>query len=271
MKKVGLKEVQVEKAATIHPPIKWAGGKRWLAPEIEKLYRESKKKRIVEPFCGGCAVSLHIQPKEALLNDINKPLITFWNYISRGGKLLSVGGNDEAEYDRARDHFNNELNTYNNQEIASFFYYLNRTCFNGLYRTNLAGKFNVPFGKYSTITYNDSWPEIAAIAKKWKFVQGDFFTLSTRKDDFVYIDPPYDGGFTAFAAGGFNIGQQLELGLWASKQPGFVVVSNSATPRMKSLYKDLGFNVKIIDAPRRISSDGNRQNAKEILAIKSNN
>ena len=266
-----MKKLEAEKVTPLAPPIKWAGGKRWLAPEIAKLFHESGAKRLVEPFCGACSVALHIRPQRAVLNDINRHLMIFWWYLQTGEPLLDLGGNNAEDFARVRESFNAitfPIDKSQAQTVASMFYYLNRTSFNGLFRVNKDGKYNVPFGKYSKISYQFEWPEIVKAIQSWTFENGDYIGMKPKATDFVYADPPYDSTFTDFAAGGFNWSEQLELALWLSKLPGMVVASNAATPRIKNLYKDLGFTVKVIDAPRRISSDGNRENAKEIFAIK---
>lgn len=264
-------ENTIEKT-TIAPPIKWAGGKRWLVPELKKIYEKSGCKRIVEPFCGACSVSLGLQPKHALLNDINPHLILFWTFLRSGAILKEVGGNNREDFERARARFNEiklPVPLEELQEVCSLFYYLNRTCFNGLFRVNSKGEFNVPFGKYKTISYRTSFPELTEAMLDWEFEYGDFAKLRTRKSDFLYADPPYDSEFVNFTSGGFTWEDQERLALWLSKQKCMVVASNAATSRIRKLYSSLGFKIRILEAPRRISCDGNREKAREMLAIKS--
>lgn len=153
-------------------------------------------------------------------------------------------------------------------ESAALFYYLNRTGFNGLCRFNSKGGFNVPFGKYKTINYRTSFPELTELFKGYTFACGDFQKLPLNTTDFIYADPPYDDGFTTYSAGGFTWDDQVRTAKWLVSHPGPVVASNKATPRIVELYTELGFELQYISAPRRISCDGNRDDAKEILATK---
>lgn len=130
-------------------PIKYAGGKSWLVDQVKPMFEASGQTRLVEPFCGSCAIALGIQPDRALLNDINHPLISFFNEI-KNGLYIDV---DEftltkEEYYIIRDRFN-ELKKLNKRtpELAKCFYYLNKAGFNGLYRENKKGEFNVPWGR----------------------------------------------------------------------------------------------------------------------------
>lgn len=253
----------------LRSPLKWAGGKRWLAPKVAEMFRESGATRIVEPFCGAASVSLHARPQYAWLNDANYNLIKFWRCVKDGEILDDVGGNDRDDYSRAREEYN--VGGMHRRRMASLFYYLNRTCFNGLYRVNSDGDFNVPFGKHTTINYRSTFPEITEAMMDWEFTCQSFVWMDTEPTDFVYIDPPYDGGFTGFTEAGFTWDDQVTLATWAAKHPGTVVISNSATQRIQWLYLAMGFDVDVIDAPRSISCDGDRKKAKEVLAIKKKN
>jgi DNA adenine methylase len=247
-------------------PIKWAGGKRWLAPRVAAMFHESGARRLVEPFCGAASVSLYARPKHAWLGDVNYQLINFWWHVKNGHPLEDVGGNVLEDYENARREFN--ARTSPPERAASLFYYLNKTCFNGLYRVNSVGEFNVPFGKHRTVNYKSSFPEIAEAMQGWSVAHGDFDAWDTDPDDFIYIDPPYDGQFSGFTQGRFLWDDHVRLATWMSKQSGTVVVSNSSSERVQHLYKAFGFGVELIDAPRSISCDGNRKRVKEVFAIK---
>jgi DNA adenine methylase len=152
-------------------------------------------------------------------------------------------------------------------EAAQLFYYLNRTCYNGLCRFNQSGEFNVPFGKYKTVNYARTFQPYRSLFRQWKFTNDDLEKLDVRDDDFIYADPPYDVQFTTYSAGGFSWDDQVRTAQWLAKHRGPVLLSNQATPRIVGLYRRLGFRLKFLDAPRRISSDGNRQRAREVLAM----
>jgi len=152
------------------------------------------------------------------------------------------------------------------QEAAALFYYLNRTGYNGLCRFNSKGEFNVPFGQYKTITYAKSFPAFREAFAVWEFTTGDVEGVALRPDDFVYADPPYDVEFTAYAQGGFSWADQERTARFLAKHSGPIVLVNQATPRVENLYRSLGYAVRFLDAPRRISCTGDRTPAKEVVA-----
>ena len=252
------------------PPLKWAGGKRWLVPHVKPIWESNPNRRYVEPFCGGLAVVLGLQPGQALLNDINPHLINFYRHVQEGLEMHIEMRNDEQLFYQHRDRFNQLVRSgkANTLEGAQLFYYLNRTCFNGLCRFNKGGDFNVPFGTYTTINYASDFREYATVFKRWQFSNQDIEKLEIQPGDFVYADPPYDVEFTTYSAGGFSwIDQERTVKLLAS-HPGPVVISNQATPRIVELYEGLGFELTYLDGPRRISCTGDRTAAREVLAVK---
>lgn len=251
------------------PPLKWAGGKRWLVPKLFTLWTPfSHSFRLVEPFVGGMSVALGLQPKVALLNDINPHLINLYRWMQAGLVVETQFLNDEAFYYQARDRFNTLVKTgySDSQEAAELFYYMNRTGFNGLCRFNRKGEFNVPFGTYKTINYLGDFLDYQEQLENWDFRSGDFLELPYKPTDFVYADPPYDAGFTTYSAGGFDWEDQVRLAELLAKLQGPVVASNLATNRIVELYTDLGFQIEKLPAPRRISSNGDRTPELEMLA-----
>jgi DNA adenine methylase len=252
------------------PPLKWAGGKRWLVSHLRPIWELNAQRRYVEPFCGGLAVVLGLQPGQALLNDINPHLINFYRHVQKGLEMRLQVRNDEELFYRKRLRFNRLIRngSANSAEAAQLFYYLNRTCFNGLCRFNKSGDFNVPFGTYKAINYAKDFAEYAAVFRQWEFTNQDVETLPIKPDDFVYADPPYDVEFTTYSAGGFSWNDQERTARLLAKHPGPVVISNQATPRILELYESLGFELTYLDGPRRISCTGDRTAAKEVLAIK---
>jgi DNA adenine methylase len=246
------------------PPLKWAGGKRWLLPVIKKLYVPGT--RLVEPFVGAMAISLGLKPKEALLNDINPHLINFYKTLKTGLIINSEFKNERKFFYDLRDEFNSGNIT--NRRKAELFYYLNRTGFNGLCRFNKKGEFNVPFGRYKSINYIKDFSSYKMILKNWTFTCGDFSKITPEANDFLYVDPPYDVEFTKYSKDSFNWSDQKRLIDWLVELNQPIIASNQATTRIVKLYRDAGFKVKIIDAPRMISSNGDRTPAKEIIATK---
>lgn len=252
------------------PPLKWAGGKRWLVPQMLPHWVASGATRLVEPFCGGLAIAMGLRPKRALLNDINPHAINFYRWLKRGLEVTIEMRNDSVLYYEHRDRFNAFIRTgqAETREAAQLFYYLNRTCYNGLCRFNRSGEFNVPFGRYATISYAQDFDAYRAAFRSWEFSAGDFTEVSLRADDFVYADPPYDVQFTQYSKEGFRWEDQERLVSWLSRHRGPTVISNQATPRVLALYRDAGYDVTFLDAPRMINSTGDRSRAREVLAIR---
>ncbi len=250
------------------PPLKWAGGKRWLVPHLAVLWEPHRNRRLVEPFCGGLAVALGLRPARALLNDINPHAVNFYRWLQRGLTIDIATRNEKALYYAHRTQFNRLAvgPGRESREAAELFYYLNRTGFNGLCRFNKKGLFNVPFGRYRTIGYQRDLTRYRDVLAEWRFSFGDFCDLEVHADDFLYADPPYDVEFHHYAAGGFGWSEQVRLAHWLSRHTGPVVLSNQATPRILELYRTLGFEMRLLDAPRNISRTGDRTPAREVLA-----
>jgi len=241
-----------------------------LVPEIMHYYRQYKGYRFVEPFCGGLSVSLGLRPQKALLNDINPHLINFYKWLQKGLVIEIELENNPETYYRHRARFNELVRRGGGEtkEAAELFYYLNRTGYNGLCRFNSRGEFNVPFGKYKKVPYQRDLRHFREVLANWLFLSMDFEDLSLEATDFVYADPPYDVDFTEYSPEGFGWEDQLRVVEWALRHPGPVLISNQATPRIVELYQRAGFQVKFLQAPRRIASNGNRTPAVEILAWK---
>jgi len=252
----------------LKPPLKWAGGKRWLVPHLVPIWQSCPGRRLVEPFCGGVAVSLALAPAKAVLNDRNPHVINFYSWLARGLEITMPMENDEQQFYAHRTRFNDLLRAGQHQtaEAAALFYYLNRTGFNGLCRFNRTGEFNVPFGRYARINYRRDFLPYAKLFQRWEFRSGDFETVPLEPDDFVYADPPYDVPFTQYAAEVFRWEEQERAAEWLARHPGPVVLSNQATERICRLYAKLGFDLNYRDAPRRISCTGDRTPAKEVIA-----
>jgi len=254
----------------VRPPLKWAGGKRWQLKYLRSYWEKNQQRRLVEPFCGGLAVTTGLMPERALLNDVNPHLINFYCWLKRGLPISLRMENDSAVFYQARMRFNALLDSGKGKtaEAAVLFYYLNRTGFNGLCRFNGSGLFNVPFGRYKTINYRSDFLEYKQAFAGWSFSNNDFEKIPAEADDFIYADPPYDVEFTQYSKGGFGWDEQERTALWLSKHEGPVILSNQATPRIVRLYRSLKFSLKFVDAPRRISCTGDRTPAPEVLAFR---
>ncbi len=258
-------------APTIKPPLKWAGGKRWLVPHLRPLWIPHQHRRLVEPLCGGLAVALGLMPVRALLNDVNEHVINFYRWLKRGLKIELEMRNDSELFYTHRERFNRLISqrSENAPEAASLFYYLNRTGYNGLCRFNRSGQFNVPFGRYRQINYVTDFSAYRATFKEWRFSAGDFEAINLEARDFIYADPPYDVEFTQYSKQQFGWEEQVRLAEYLARHRGPVVLSNQATDRIMALYKKLGFSVSTtFKAPRMISCTGDRTRALEVLATK---
>ena len=262
--------VTVAPEKTIKPPLKWAGGKRWLVSHLAPIWERYATHRYVEPFCGGLAVALGLQPKRALLNDVNPHLINFYRHLQRGLMLRIAMRYSERLFYKHRARFNELIKNGGaaSEEAAELFYYLNRTCFNGLCRFNKSGEFNVPFGTYTTVNYDADFSIYPAVLRDWTFTNVDIEKVPIEKGDFVYADPPYDVEFTTYSSGGFSWEDQQRTAEFLAQHDGPVVISNQATPRIVDLYQQLGFELSYLEGPRRISCTGDRTAAREVLAVR---
>lgn len=258
----------------LRPPLKWAGGKRWLVPNLTRAWDVHRHRRLVEPFCGGLAVALGLQPAEALLSDINPHVVNFYRWLQRGLKRVpftQAHDNEKTRYYALRDEFNALIASRDgqaSQRAAELFYYLNRTGYNGLCRFNRKGKFNTPFGRHKTIHYHEDFSEYAPVLARWDFHAMHFSQIALCPDDFIYADPPYDVEFTQYSSEKFDWSDQVTLATWLARHTGPVIASNQATPRILDLYRGLGFSIIQLKAPRRISSSGDRTPAMEMLAFR---
>ncbi|HSU57436.1 MAG TPA: Dam family site-specific DNA-(adenine-N6)-methyltransferase [Candidatus Dormibacteraeota bacterium] len=256
--------------ASLRPPLKWAGGKRWLLPELAPLWKPFANRRMVEPFCGALSATLALVPRSALLNDSNPHVINFYSCLKSGLSLTLWMENERELFYVHRKRFNELLATGSaaTPEAAGLFYYLNRTCYNGLCRFNRSGEFNVPFGRHKTINYIRDFTSYQRLFEKWQFTSTDFEQVPLEPGDFVYADPPFDVPFTQYSKEGFSWEDQVRAAEWLAKHEGPVVLSNEATERIVVLYEKLGFKLRFLDAPRRISCKGERKPAKEVLAVR---
>lgn len=259
-----------ERPATLRPPLKWAGGKRWQVPHIRPIWEAHSDRRLVEPFSGGLAITLGVVPDRALLNDANPHLINFYRWLQKGLRTNVPMENDEQLFYEHRDRFNALLATGQgtSRKAAALFYYLNRTGFNGLCRFNRTGEFNVPFGRYARISYTRDFTPYRDVFAAWTFTCTDMEAVPLDRGDFVYADPPYDVEFTQYAKDGFAWEDQQRTAEWLAKHRGPVILVNQATDRIEKLYRRLGYSVRFLDGPRRISCTGDRTPAREIMGTR---
>lgn len=260
------------------PWAKWAGGKTALLPKI--LPRLPKKiGTYFEPFVGGGAVFFALAAekrfKRAVLGDMNDDLIE--TYFSIHNDLDKVIQRLKAHAAKHSEEYFYKVRAARGHYIASRFIYLNRTCFNGLYRVNQKGEFNVPFGDYKnpTICDEQNLRAVSTALTGVELLSLDFEAVvedAVGKNDAVYFDPPYvpasdTANFTAYVKGGFGPETQERLADVARRLDSrgvHVLLSNSDTPFVRKIYK--GFKIEKVQAPRRINSKGGKRgNVGEVL------
>lgn len=246
----------------IKSPIKWAGGKTFLIPKLILDCDNQSPDNFVDVFTGSSVVALNMPCDNIIANDISYPLYVFHKCVKAG--LVSCGNYNlsEQEYYTNRARFNEiKTSTTNDVELATLFYYLNRAGFNGLYRENSKGGFNVPWGKKKTFK---SLSIDQAAYNKIQFFNKDYKNLTIPKNSLLYLDPPYDTPFTKYSKNDFTWEDQKQVIEWAINTGEKFIISNQATDRIVDLYNNYGLNTEIVMAPRRISANGNRDKAKEV-------
>ena len=262
----------------LQPFLKWAGGKRQLLPYIRK-YRPNlaKDKAYYEPFVGAGAVLFDLQPPKAFINDVNSELINCYQVIRDDVEALiedikEYGTKNSSEYfyqirELDRSPAYKDLSPV---QRASRIIFLNKTCFNGLFRVNSQGQFNVPYGNYKNPTLIDE----IVIRAICNYLQQSDITITqldfaeavkaAKKGDFIYFDPPYDpvsdtASFTGYNLDKFDREEQIRLKTVYDKlhtKGCKVMLSNSSTDFIRDLYKDKGYKIITIPANRNINSVG---------------
>ncbi len=270
----------------MHPFVKWAGGKTQLLDKIRTLMPK-KYNHYFEPFIGGGALLFNVAPKNFTINDFNSELVQAYKCFTNNDDFRALveklnfyqKNHSEEQYYQVRAMDKEEgflsLPIY---ERAARMIYLNKSCFNGLYRVNSKGYFNVPSGKKETVNcYEEAnLNEIADFFSNSKFeiLNGDFEKAveNAQKGDFVYFDPPYDtwedkNSFTSYAKNPFGKDEQKRLAEVFKKLSDkgvFVMLSNHNTEYIRELYKD--FNIHVVEAKRMINSKATgRGNVEEVL------
>lgn len=259
----------------IMPIVKWVGGKRQLLPELESRLPK-KFNTYYEPFFGGGALLFHMQPKKAVINDVNKGLISMYQIVKNQPEDLikdlkkHINTSDYFYSIRDKDRSKLEFDKLNDIEKASRLIYLNKTCFNGLYRVNSSGEFNTPFGGYKQPNIVNE-ATIKAVSEYFNKIEIRFLNLDfeksldgIKKGDFVYFDPPYDpvstsSNFTGYNESGFTRKDQerlRDLCVELDEMGVKFMLSNSASDFIKELYSSFK-SVEIVKARRSINSDGN--------------
>jgi DNA adenine methylase len=270
----------------VKPYMKWAGGKRQLLPEIRRHMPDNVSRyTYYEPFIGAGAVFFNLQPHNAVINDCNEQLILTYRTIRDNvddlirALRIHAGQNSEEYYYavRAQDRDADAFRVSSNVEKAARMIYLNKTCYNGLYRVNAQGLFNVPYGKYARPAICEE-SVLRAIHRYFydnniQILNGDFAhaVQTAARNAFVYFDPPYHStgntGFTGYQTAGFHEGEQIRLRntfAQVSANGAKCLLSNADTPFIRELYR--GYEIIGVRARRAINSDAaGRGNVSELL------
>lgn len=258
------------------PVLKWAGGKRQLLPLlIQKV--PLRFGNYIEPFFGGGALFFWLEPERALISDSNPELVNFYQVLASHPEALMTTASrlrtDEATFYEVRESRFEDLAPI---EAAARTLFLNKTCFNGLYRVNRKGHFNVPYGRYKNpkIFESQTLMRASQALRRATLVLGDFRDVLAKfamPGDFVYLDPPYVpvskfADFKRYTKEQFHEADHRELAEWACKLRDsgcHVLLSNSDTPLIRDLYRD--FHIEVVEAKRNINNVGTGRTGTEVL------
>jgi DNA adenine methylase len=261
------------KTVIARPFVKWVGGKRSILPALlERVPTEYGT--YCEPFIGGAALFYAVNPKQAYLSDVNFSLVLTYTAVRDDvdGVIAELktlrSKHDKKSYLSARLKLAREDNP---TKIAALFIYLNKTCYNGLYRVNKAGAFNVPMGSYTEPQILDE-ENLRAASRELQTAeikQHSFEHVPVREKNFYYLDPPYHKLYSSYDGSGFGDSDHENLAAFCAKlhKSGcFFMLSNSDTPFVRKLYKD--FQIEKVQASRMVSCKGNQRGKESELLIR---
>lgn len=270
--------------SSVAPFVKWAGGKRQLIPQIRERMPE-KYNDYYEPFVGGGAVLFELQPANTLINDINKALINTYNIICNEADafLEAVNRLDEEMWEdgkkyyySVREHYNDKLmKSEYDVELAALFVFINKHCFNGLYRVNGKGLFNVPYNNSRRASADENViREVSKYLKGVKIINGDFEEAckDAKKGDFVFIDSPYaplnPTSFESYTKEGFDIESHKRVAKLYDELTGrgcYCMLTNHNTELINELYGNKGYKIDVVSVKRMINSDASNRVGKEVI------
>ena len=259
--------ISSERVSKVKPFVKWAGGKGGIIKKLE-AYFPDKFDTYFEPFVGGGAVFFHLNPPRAVINDLNRELMGVYEVVKNDVDALMAALDKQQEYVEDKEYFykmrgkNPNRMTPINRAARTIF--LNKTCFNGIYRVNAKGIFNVPFGDMNnpTLCERENLLECSKALKNTKILSEDYKALMPRirKGDFVYLDPPYvplskTAHFTSYTRGGFGEEEQNELKEFCDSLDSSgarFLLNNSDTELVRDLYSS--YNFSVVEAPRSLAA-----------------
>ncbi|MEA3318669.1 MAG: Dam family site-specific DNA-(adenine-N6)-methyltransferase [Bacillota bacterium] len=265
----------------IVPFLKWPGGKRWLVQKYFDLFPK-KFSTYYEPFLGSGVVFFTLLPDKAILNDSNKDLIDTYKGIKN--RWRKVYAHLEVHHKNHNKDYYYQIRSTNYEtleERAAKMIYLNRTCFNGIYRVNLKGEFNVPIGsKTKVLLETDNFMEVSKTLKQATLLNYDFEKIvnKSREGDFVFVDPPYtvrhnENGFVKYNEVLFTWEDQIRLAesLIRAKNRGVqILLTNASHDSIRNLYEPIGFKTQTVSRYSSISASAKNRSKFEELIITAN-
>ena len=270
--------------SNIAPFVKWAGGKRQLLSQIKERMPE-KYNNYFEPFVGGGAVASELLPEKALINDINKALINAYKQICDApDAFLKTVNNLDAEmwedgkkyYYSLREHYNDKLmKAEYDVELAALFVFINKHCFNGLYRVNGKGLFNVPYNNSRRVSVDEgAIRDISKYLQGITIIDGDFEEAckGAKKGDFIFIDSPYaplnPTSFESYTKEGFDIESHRRLARLydeLTERGCYCMLTNHNTELINGLYGNKGYTIDVVSVKRMINSDASNRVGEEVI------
>ena len=270
--------------SNIAPFIKWAGGKRQLLAQIRARMPESFN-NYYEPFVGGGAVIFDLLPTSAVINDINKALVNAYRQICKASDefLKKLNELDEAMWEDGKEYYYSLREHYNDKlmkeefdvELAALFVFINKHCFNGLYRVNGKGLFNVPYNNSRNSSCDeDTIRAISEYLKNVTILEGDFQAAcqNAKKGDFVFFDSPYaplnPTSFESYTKEGFDIESHkrlAELYDELTSRGCYCMLTNHNTELINELYGNKGYKMDVVSVKRMINSDATNRVGKEVI------
>ena len=270
--------------SSIAPFVKWAGGKRQLIPQIRERMPEQFN-NYYEPFVGGGAVIFELLPENAVINDINRALINAYQMICDHPKefLQEVNRLDAEMWEDGKEYYYSLREHYNDKlmrdefdvELAALFVFINKHCFNGLYRVNGKGLFNVPYNNSRRNSVDEkSIMEISEFLKDVTIISGDFEAAceGASAGDFVFIDSPYaplnPTSFESYTKEGFDIESHRRLANLFDELTArgcYCMLTNHNTELINELYGNKGYTIDVVSVKRMINSDASNRVGEEVI------
>ncbi len=268
----------------VAPFVKWAGGKRQLLPQIRERMPQHYN-RYFEPFVGGGAVLFDLQPEHALINDINKALINAYKIICENPEefLRAVKQLDNEMQQNGKEYYYAKREDYNDKlmraeydvELAALFVFINKHCFNGLYRVNGKGLFNVPYNQSKCASVDEKLiMDISQVLQGVTILDGDFedACADAQQGDFIFLDSPYaplnPASFESYTKEGFDMESHRRLARLyddLTAKGCFCMLTNHNTEFINTLYGNKGYKIDVVSVKRLINSDASNRVGEEVI------